>query len=151
MKASPFISKNLEDTSRYAQSILKILPLSKDGATVFSLDGDLGSGKTAFAKEMGALLGVKKEEITSPTFVIEKIYAISHPHFSHLIHIDAYRLDNAQELIHLGWKEIVEDKKNLILIEWGSRVKEILPESTQTIQFEFIDEDTRKFSFKVKK
>lgn len=151
MNAPPFISKSLEDTSRFAEGVFKKLSEREDGATILSLDGDLGSGKTAFAKEIGALLGVRKEEITSPTFVIEKIYAISHPHFSHLIHIDAYRLDNSNELIHLGWKEITLDKKNLILIEWGSRVKEILPKSTRTIQFEFIDEDTRKFTFKESK
>lgn len=148
MVFSPFISKSLEDTSFYAEAVLKEILPTQGGATILSLDGDLGSGKTAFAKEIGALLGVKKEEITSPTFVIEKIYGVSHPHFSHLIHIDAYRLDDAQELISLGWKEIIEDEKNLILIEWGSRVKEVLPKTTRTIQFEFIDEETRKFSFK---
>jgi tRNA threonylcarbamoyl adenosine modification protein YjeE len=103
----------------------------------------LGSGKTTFTKEVASLLGIKKEEVTSPTFVIEKIYAIQHKDFTHLIHIDAYRLEKSEELLHLGWEEITKDKNNLIFVEWGEKVKNILPRETKTIRFEFIDENTR--------
>jgi len=141
------MSKSIEETKQGAQEILSKLPLDQNEAVVFSLSGNLGSGKTAFAKEFGSLLGIKKEEITSPTFVIEKIYAISHLFFSHFIHIDAYRLESAEELLHLGWEEIVKNKKNIIFIEWGERVSKILPPSAKTIQFRFIDEETREITF----
>jgi len=141
------ISKNLEETADFAVSFVKNLKPAKNGATVFGLSGDLGSGKTTFTKEVASLLGIKKEEVTSPTFVIEKIYKLKANSykldFSHLIHIDAYRLEKAEELLHLGWKEITADPKNLIFIEWGEKVKEILPLQTRTILFEFVDENTR--------
>lgn len=136
-------SKTLEETADFALSFVQNLKPSKEGATVFNLSGDLGSGKTTFTKEVAYLLGIKKEEVTSPTFVIEKIYAIQHRDFTHLIHIDAYRLEKPEELLHLGWEEIIKDRKNLIFIEWGEKVKSILPQETKTIRFEFIDESTR--------
>jgi tRNA threonylcarbamoyladenosine biosynthesis protein TsaE len=136
-------SKTLKETADFALSFVQNLKPSKEGATVFNLSGDLGSGKTTFTKEVASLLGIKKEEVTSPTFVIEKIYAIQHKDFTHLIHIDAYRLEKSEELLHLGWEEITKDKNNLIFVEWGEKVKNILPRETKTIRFEFIDENTR--------
>jgi tRNA threonylcarbamoyladenosine biosynthesis protein TsaE len=141
------VSKSLEDTKNIATSFLQNLKPANKGATVVCLSGDLGAGKTAFIKELGALLGIRKEEITSPTFVIEKIYGIAHKDFHHLIHIDAYRIEESHELVTLGWNEIVEDKKNLICIEWPDKIKDILPKETCNIEFEFIDESTRNISF----
>ena len=140
-------SKNLEDTKKLAISFLQKLRPAKNGATVVCLSGDLGAGKTAFIKELGVLLGIRKEEITSPTFVIEKIYGINHKDFHHLIHIDAYRIEESHELVTLGWNEIVADKKNLICIEWPEKIKDILPKETNNIKFEFINEETRNISF----
>lgn len=136
-------SKSLSDTAVLAGVFLKNITPHRDGATIFGLSGDLGSGKTAFTKEVAHLLGIKKEEVTSPTFVIEKIYLISHKDFSHLIHIDAYRLDSPEELLHLGWEDIRKDPKNLILIEWPEKVKTLLPSQTQYLSFIFVDENTR--------
>ena len=136
-------SKSLSDTAVLAGVFLKNITPHRDGATIFGLSGDLGSGKTAFTKEVAHLLGIKKEEVTSPTFVIEKIYSISHKDFSHLIHIDAYRLDSPDELLHLGWEDIRKDPKNLILIEWPEKVKTLLPSQTQYLSFAFVDENTR--------
>ena len=96
------------------------------GALIVGLYGDLGSGKTAFTQVVAKCLGVK-ETVTSPTFVIEKIYKLDHRDFEHLIHIDAYRLKNGDELLHLGWEEIAKNPKNIIFIEWPERVAEILP------------------------
>lgn len=136
-------SKSLSDTAVLAGVFLKNITPHRDGATIFGLSGDLGSGKTAFTKEVAHLLGIKKEEVTSPTFVIEKIYSISHKDFSHLIHIDAYRLDSPDELLQLGWEDIRKDPKNLILIEWPEKVKTLLPSQTQYLSFAFVDENTR--------
>jgi tRNA threonylcarbamoyladenosine biosynthesis protein TsaE len=89
-------------------------------------------------------LGVT-DVVNSPTFVIEKIYETKHPHFARLIHIDAYRLENAQELQNLNFEELVSNPHNLILIEWPENVQEILPENHLKIRCEFVDETTRKF------
>lgn len=133
---------NLDETAVIAGELLGTL---KEGncATVVALSGDLGSGKTAFTKEAGALLGIPREEITSPTFVIMKIFDIDDSRFEKFIHIDAYRLEFEKELINLGWNEMIADSKNLIFIEWPEMVKEIIPTGAIKIRFESIDEDTR--------
>ena len=110
-----------------------------------ALYGDLGSGKTAFIQGVAKALGIK-ENVLSPTFVIEKNYAIPRSD-RRLVHIDAYRLENAGELEHLGFNELVKDARNLIFIEWAERVKSLLPNETKGIYFKFIDENTREISF----
>jgi tRNA threonylcarbamoyladenosine biosynthesis protein TsaE len=111
-------------------------------ATVIGLYGDLGSGKTAFVKAVAKRFGVL-ETVTSPTFVLEKIYKLSGQIFSHLIHIDAYRLEEARELKQLGFSEPLKDPGNVIFIEWAERVEELLPKGARRIKFAFIDETTR--------
>lgn len=120
-------SKNLEETQKIAEDFVTRLEPLEDGARVVGLYGDLGAGKTSFTQAVAKTLGVS-DSVTSPTFVIEKIYELSNAaKFTHLIHIDAYRLEKFEELLHLGWKEITSQKNNLILIEWPERVAEIMP------------------------
>ena len=95
-------------------------------ATVVALSGDLGAGKTSFAQGVARALGVG-EDVTSPTFVIEKIYTLTGQVFARLIHIDAYRLTQSQELKVLGWDEICRDPSNLIVIEWPEHVADSIP------------------------
>ncbi len=139
------LSRSLEETGRIAKEILDSLDKSSS-ATVLALQGDLGSGKTTFSQAAGKLLGVS-EEMSSPTFVIEKIYDIDFKGFKKLIHIDAYRLEKAEELLHLGWEEILKNPENLIFIEWPENVSKIIPENAVKISFKFVDEQTREISY----
>lgn len=134
-------SGSLEQTKKAAEDFVRTL-VPGDAAAVVALQGDLGAGKTTFTQAAAAALGVT-ETVTSPTFVIEKIYKLSHPHFTHLIHIDAYRLESGKELLSLGWNEIAADPTNLIFIEWPERVADILPADAKTLRFRFVDEGTR--------
>lgn len=137
------ISKNLKETEKIVRNFVeKEFLKNKDGALVVGLYGDLGSGKTAFTQAVAKCLGVK-ETITSPTFVIEKIYKLKNKNFDHLIHIDAYRLKSGDELLHLGWEEIAKNPKNIIFIEWPERVAEILPNNIKKIYFTFVGECIR--------
>ena len=112
-------------------------------AVVFGLYGDLGSGKTTFTKGFVSAFGVK-QNVTSPTFVIEKIYKLSKANnFKHIIHIDAYRLNGGEEMIELGWNEIIENSENIILIEWPNNISDILPKKIKKIEFTFVDENKR--------
>lgn len=95
-------------------------------ATVVALSGELGAGKTTFAQGAARALGVD-EQVTSPTFVIEKIYALADQKFARLVHIDAYRLKTADELRALGWDELIAENGNLIIIEWPENVPEAIP------------------------
>lgn len=109
---------------------------------VVALQGDLGAGKTAFAQEIGKILGVV-DQMQSPTFVIEKIYAINFKGFKRLIHIDAYRLEKDSELLHLGWEEITKEPENLIFLEWPENVSGVIPADAKRVLFKFVDETTR--------
>ncbi len=143
-----YLSKSVEETNKIAKDFLNSLgrPQSNE-ALVVGLFGDLGSGKTTFTQALGDLLGVQ-ETMTSPTFVIEKIYLLDGKNnFNKLIHIDAYRLEFGKELTSLGFAEIARDPKNLILIEWPERVADILPADLVKINFKFISEFEREIEF----
>lgn len=139
-----FVSKSLAETQQFAHDWVSSLDTSRDEALVVGLYGNLGAGKTAFTQAVARELGIQ-EIVTSPTFVIEKIYTTDHSHFARLIHIDAYRLESGKELQVLNFEEIVANKNNLIIIEWPENVKEILPENHLKILCEFVDETTRKY------
>ncbi|MDO8565543.1 MAG: tRNA (adenosine(37)-N6)-threonylcarbamoyltransferase complex ATPase subunit type 1 TsaE [bacterium] len=110
-------------------------------ATVIALQGELGSGKTHFAQAFGKVLGII-ENMPSPTFVIMRSYDIDPTKAGHvgagfkkLIHIDAYRLEKEEELLHLGWNELIKSPENLILIEWPERVEGLIPKDAKRILF----------------
>jgi tRNA threonylcarbamoyladenosine biosynthesis protein TsaE len=140
-----FFSKSLKDTDNLAKDFLSKIEKG-ERATVVALSGELGSGKTAFVKCVAKNLGIN-EDITSPTFVIMKNYELSTKNYKLLIHIDAYRLNSYKELENLRWQEIYNDSNNLIFLEWPERVLELIPNDAKKINFEFIDETTRKISF----
>jgi tRNA threonylcarbamoyladenosine biosynthesis protein TsaE len=143
-----YLSRSLTDTETYAGLALDFFSVQKNrtAATLVGLYGNLGSGKTAFTQAVAKLLGVG-ESVTSPTFVIEKIYEISKGDYRHLIHIDAYRLEQASEMMRLGWDGIIADPANLILVEWPEKIAEIMPENHIKIHFTFVDETTREIEF----
>lgn len=136
-----YISKNMEETRVIAKEFLSTLEQGSK-AVIVALQGDLGAAKTTFTQAVGSELGIV-ENMQSPTFVIEKIYEIDWKGFKHLIHIDAYRLESSEELLRLGWGEIVQEPENLIFIEWPENVASIIPVDAKKISFEFIDEETR--------
>ncbi len=131
-----------KDLGKEVKNFLNTLT-SQDGATVIGLYGDLGAGKTAFTKKLAEVLGVK-ETVTSPTFVIEKIYTLdnkeTNKNFSNLIHIDAYRLEGSRELKQLGWDTIVSNSRNIIIVEWADKVEDILSSNTKRIYFKITEE-----------
>ena len=75
---------------------------------------------------MARKLGVKNR-LTSPTFLIMRNYKIRSGKFRRFFHVDAYRLKKPEELLALGFKEVVEEPANVILIEWAEKIKKVLP------------------------
>ncbi len=141
-----YICDSLEKTKGAVKEFLKTLSPLPDQATIVELIGDLGAGKTTFTKILGEELRIQ-ETIISPTFVIQKRYPIpNHPHFKTLVHVDAYRFENPDEAKILGIEEDIQNKENLILIEWPSKIQNHIPESIQ-IHFEHKDENTRIISW----
>ncbi|MDO8561684.1 MAG: tRNA (adenosine(37)-N6)-threonylcarbamoyltransferase complex ATPase subunit type 1 TsaE [bacterium] len=125
----------MEELGKLAGEFATRLIPKQNGATIVTLSGDLGAGKTAFAKALAREFGID-EDVTSPTYVIEKIYAPAKGAFSRFIHIDAYRLNSAHDLDVLGWRELLADSGNLIILEWPERVEDAIPKSAVNIAFE---------------
>jgi len=115
---------------------------NKNTATILALYGDLGVGKTTITKEIAKQLGVS-EKVISPTFVIMKIYKTNNKKFKNLIHIDAYRLEKSKEIEQLGFKDLIKNKNNLIIIEWPEKVEDYLPSNTHKIILEHKNDTTR--------
>ena len=137
-------SKNVTDTEGYAATVAaSVLERGIQGeATIIALSGDLGAGKTAFTKGFAKALGIE-EVVTSPTFILEKIYSLSRGPFKRFVHIDAYRLESSQELAALGWDELCEDPENLIVIEWPEKVDGGIPHHAMRISFTHRGESER--------
>lgn len=110
---------------------------------VISLSGDLGAGKTVFVQGVATALGVDGG-ITSPTFTIVHEYEGRYP----IIHMDVYRLDSFQEVLDLGFEELL-DPQAILIVEWGEAVAPLFPRSylevdiTRTTQ-----DDQRSFVFR---
>ena len=126
----------MRETEKIAQEFLKKI-LGPSGArrgpnaTVVGLYGELGAGKTVFAQAVARSLGIKRK-VASPTFVIMKRYEIPAKYLpKNLFHIDAYRLKNEKDILHLGWQEIIDGPDNLVLVEWPERVRKVMPEHHQ--------------------
>jgi tRNA threonylcarbamoyladenosine biosynthesis protein TsaE len=119
--------EKLEDFNREAAAFALRLAPQDTRATLVTLLGELGAGKTAFAKAAAKALGVA-EVVNSPTFVLEKIYALpAAARFTRLIHIDAYRLEAGRELAPLGFAELMKDPSALVFLEWPEKVRDALP------------------------
>jgi tRNA threonylcarbamoyladenosine biosynthesis protein TsaE len=98
--------------------------------------GDLGAGKTAFVKGLTAALG-SPDPVTSPTFTIAQRYAGGRLTVHHL---DAYRLAGPEEATDLALDELLDDHA-VTVIEWGDRLRGILPVERLEITFAFGDGD----------
>ena len=104
---------------------------------VICLEGDLGSGKTVFAKAFAKANGIN-ENITSPTFNIIKEYDGE----LKLYHMDVYRLSDIKQDIGIPEYFI---KKGVCIIEWADLIEYLLPKNRLDIRIKIIDEDTRQF------
>ena len=116
-------------------------------ATIVTLQGDLGAGKTTFTQELARQLGVV-EPVQSPTFVILKSYQIHNTElvqnrFTNLIHIDSYRLTSGADLVKLDWENYINNPHNLILIEWPEMVADVVNSPDVLIKLEHSDQGTR--------
>ncbi len=108
--------------------------------TIIALTGDLGSGKTAFAKGLAQGLDVPVHYyITSPSYTLIHEYPGRHLFF----HIDLYRIDNISDLEEIGLYEII-DGKGVVAIEWADKLGNEMPLNHLAIYFEIIDQGSRR-------
>ena len=112
---------------------------AKKSPKVIELVGDVGVGKTTFARGLAEGLDIK-EPITSPSFTISKSYALKNG--GRLIHYDFYRLPDPGLMVD-DLAENLQNPKNIIVIEWGESISDILPENHAKIEIKYIDNDSR--------
>lgn len=142
MRKTYDITEKIE-LEKIAKDILtRIGSRTDDNATVLALHGELGTGKTTFVQLLAKELGVT-ETITSPTFVIMKIYNSSYQAFAQLVHIDAYRVESIDEMLVLGFADLLKKKDTIICIEWAEKIKQLLPEDTVHLHFDLANDHTR--------
>ena len=120
-------SSSPRDTAELAS----ILADHAESGDVLLLTGDLGAGKTAFAKAYGAALGVE-EPMTSPTFTLAREYEGRLP----VHHLDVYRLEHMAEVRDLDLPDLL-DAGGVVLIEWGDAIVPMLPADYVEVRFTF--------------
>lgn len=118
-------SNSVEETMQLGEELGK---KARPGE-VYTLSGELGAGKTAFAKGFAKGLGIK-EPITSPTYTIVQVYYGQRMPF---YHFDVYRVGSPEEMFEIGCEEYFYGN-GVCLIEWAELVKEILPENIRKIK-----------------
>lgn len=111
------------------------------------ITGDLGSGKTTLLKGVGSALGLEEDEVVSPTFQLVRKYETSG---ESLFHLDLYRLSDIEEILYLGWIDMVEDK-SFMAVEWADRAFEIWPEEGLFIKAQTLLEDERRYTIWTRK
>src|SRR5438552_15626499 len=122
-----FKASDEQDTERFGIALAAVLP----PGTVVALRGTLGAGKTRLVQAVAAAVGVPREEVVSPTFVLCQEY-----HGTRTVyHLDAYRLRDEDEFRELGVEELFASDA-VTFIEWADRVAGALPDDYLQIDIE---------------
>lgn len=120
------LSKNEEATQNLAKELWQKYQIHKGKrATVFALQGEMGAGKTIFTKGLARAMGIT-ELVTSPTYNLLNNYTLNASHYS-LTHIDAWRMENPDELRSLDFESLIKNK-HVVAIEWAERVADVIRE-----------------------
>ncbi|MDD6551329.1 MAG: tRNA (adenosine(37)-N6)-threonylcarbamoyltransferase complex ATPase subunit type 1 TsaE [Lachnospiraceae bacterium] len=122
-----FESHSREETIKFAAD----MAAKAEPGDVFTLTGDLGVGKTVFAKGFAQGLGVT-EPVTSPTFTIVQEYLSGRLPF---FHFDVYRISDPDEMEETGFYDYL-DRGGVVLIEWAELIEDILPTPRTAIRIE---------------
>jgi tRNA threonylcarbamoyladenosine biosynthesis protein TsaE len=121
-----------------------LLPLIEPYKLIL-LIGEMGAGKTTFVSQLCQSIGVK-DEISSPTFALVNEYVLSDE--NKIFHLDLYRIIDENELLDLGFEDILEQHAKHIIIEWPQVAANLLPEKYVLLKFEKLGEGVRKIKIK---
>lgn len=110
-----------------------------EGREVVLLTGELGAGKTVFAKGLAAGAGVVAiDRVSSPSFTLVNVYEGRCPVF----HIDLYRLEREDEILDLGWEDYLGE--GIVVVEWAERLP--LPVEGIRVRIETVGDDERRIT-----
>jgi len=136
-----YLSSSNKETKEILGKVLEKFPKKR----VFCLFGDLGSGKTTFTKGLSKDIGLDEKQIKSPTFTIMNKYE---NRGKAIYHLDLYRINSYQELLDIGFDEMLNDQNSKIFIEWPEKIEDDLPEERLDIYFKYLDEEKREILIK---
>lgn len=130
-----FRTASEEETIALGERLARELPAKQ----VVLLIGQLGAGKTTLAKGIATgLHAAEPDEVSSPTFTLIHEYGPD----GRVYHVDLYRIDELRDVATLGLEDLF-DREAVVLIEWGERFPEILPESRTEIRIRVGDNEER--------
>jgi tRNA threonylcarbamoyladenosine biosynthesis protein TsaE len=133
-----FTAQNEQDTDRLGAALAEFLP----PGTVVGLIGTLGAGKTRLVQAVAAAVGVPRDQVTSPTFVLVNEYQGG---WLPIYHFDTYRLKDDDEFLNLGPDEYF-DSSGLTFVEWADRVAALLPSERIEVSIDVESESNRRFT-----
>jgi tRNA threonylcarbamoyladenosine biosynthesis protein TsaE len=132
------LSHTAEQTTHLGQSLARYL----ERGDILCLFGDLGSGKTTFVKGLAKGMGIKPDQVSSPTFVLMNAYESKLP----LYHFDFYRLESNAEISGIGYDEFLYGH-GVSVIEWAERFGTLAPKESLNLRFTHQGEDQRLIEF----
>lgn len=135
-----YSSASEEETIKIAEELAK----GFKGNEIVLLFGELGAGKTVFAKGIAAGLGFKDiNSVCSPSYTLVNIYKAE----SKIFHVDLYRLETETEILDLGWEDYIG--QGVVVVEWGGKLT--YPVDAIHVTIEVLDDETRKITVKRQK
>lgn len=132
------ILNNENETINFANEFGKTL----NGGEIICLNGNLGAGKTTFMKGIAEFFNINKDEVVSPTFTIANIYNCNKNNIKKIIHIDAYRIKNEDEILDFGILEFFNEKDTIVFIEWAENIKKYIKNGIN-INIEILEDKKR--------
>jgi len=134
------ISRSVKDTLNIGRHIVKNL----QKGDIICLFGKFGAGKTVLTKGIAMGLGIAKDKIISPSFVLIREYDLAK---IPLYHFDLYRMEKEKDILGLGYEDYL-NTQGIAVIEWADKLKELLPREYLKIRLEIIGKDIRKVTIR---
>ena len=139
-----YLSSSNDETLEIGKQIASTL----QGGDIVLLYGELGAGKTTLTKGIANGFGIT-EDITSPTFTLMNMYPVKNnaSGIQTLVHIDTYRLENAQELLDIGVEDYLGSPDTITIIEWPEKVESLVKnKKIISVYLNHVENETRKIT-----
>jgi len=125
------------DTQQFAKDIIRRL----GQRNLILLQGELGAGKTVVAQAIAEELGVG-DVVTSPTYVLLKVYNTDDQQYRRMVHADLYRIEYNQHIDEIGLTDYLSDPETLVVVEWPERILGSWPHDAVLVRLDFGDKST---------
>ena len=138
-----YLTKSSDETRKLGREFFCKL----NGGNLVLLYGELGCGKTQFTKGIADGMNIS-EVVTSPTFMIERIYESPEPNKQKqltLHHFDLYRTNNDREILD-EIQDLLRDKSNIVVVEWPENMKALLDLKHVSVRFNYLNENERQIT-----